>query len=233
MKQSFFKSTLVSVALFKSAHSFASLSQVRPSAAAQSVGTLATTSGTALLAGVKPAAAAASSTSTALSMVPPAAATAMVSLDQLLSGFTIGTTIWFLFVQSLLLLKILGKEKFTPTMMKLTQRWSETMFMSASALLVVDLVLKQTMAGLNPIYALIGWVAIVVNRFIIVPKALQAGWRSQRERKGDNATDVASFAVEGGSKIDTKKLHQTVVLLVLIMLGALLGHMHGLSTLMA
>jgi len=36
----------------------------------------------------------------------------------------------------------------------------------------------------------IGWLAILENRFIVVPAALKAGGRSTRHRKGDNRKDI-------------------------------------------
>jgi hypothetical protein len=153
--------------------------------------------------------------------------TSLLALDQLLAGFSVGTTVWFFFIQSPFLLKILGKEKFTPTMMKLIELWAKTV----SALFVLVQPLRVVLSGnkASPIMDLvplaIGWTAIAVNRFVIVPRALQAGWKSSRGRKGDNSKDVKDFAVQGGGRTETKSLHQTVVLYVLIMSGGLVGHM--------
>lgn len=79
-----------------------------------------------------------------------------------------------------------------------------------------------------PIVA-IGWLAIFINKYFVVPKALKAGARSHNQRKGDNSKDVQEFVVEGGGKSETKVLHQTVVVFVLIMSGAFIAHLVDLA----
>ena len=71
---------------------------------------------------------------------------------------------------------------------------------------------------------------MALNWFVVVPAALKAGARSTRERKGDNSKDLKEFAVNGGGKTETKSLHQTVVVFVLIMVGAFVGHLVDLTS---
>mmetsp|Transcript_41821 Transcript_41821/g.100373 ORF Transcript_41821/g.100373 Transcript_41821/m.100373 type:complete len:170 (-) Transcript_41821:56-565(-) len=156
--------------------------------------------------------------------------TMLLTTDLLLTGFTVGTTLWFFFVQSPFLFNLMGREKFVPIMMQLTKLWVTTMFASVSGLMAVVTVLLRgtttTTTGGNMDFYLVGlaWLAIVINKFLVVPQALKAGARSHAERKGDNSKDVKSFVVRGGSRTETKKWHQTVVLFVLVMAGALVAH---------
>jgi len=66
--------------------------------------------------------------------------------------------------------------------------------------------------------------SVLINSIIVVPRALEAGKRAVRTT--DRSKSVTKFAVDGGSKSDTKTLHQTVVLFVVIMLAASITHLH-------
>jgi hypothetical protein len=152
--------------------------------------------------------------------------TLLITIDLFLTGFTVGTTVWFFFIQSPMLFNLMGREKFVPIMMQMTRLWVHTMFLSTSTLLAVSLVIKHDYReSLQFYYVLAGWVAILTNRFVMVPNALKAGASSHQERKGDNSKDVKSFVVEGGSKTETKTMHQAVVTFVLIMSAALVAHL--------
>jgi hypothetical protein len=65
----------------------------------------------------------------------------------------------------------------------------------------------------------------MLNYFVVVPRALAKGRQSTRERvQTDNSANIKNFVIEGGSKTETKTMHQLVVLFVLIMIGALVVH---------
>ena len=156
--------------------------------------------------------------------------TPILALDQGLTGFTVGVTIYHYFIQSPTLMKFLGKEKFTPLMMALTRLWAKVMFISSTANLLTSLYLSSHGTIMNLYLVVIGWMAMTLNRFVVVPAALKAGARSTRERKGDNSKDLQEFAVSGGGKTQTKALHQTVVVFVLIMVGGFIGHLVDLTS---
>merc|ERR1712226_1766171 len=149
------------------------------------------------------------------------------------SGFIIGVTIWHFFLQSPALMKIQGKEKFVPLMMELTKLWSKVMFVTSSVVLLFNLALSLSMdLDRNLLFLIVGWLAIFINNYWVVPKAIKAGARSRKERKGDNGKDLQDFAVNGGGKVETKALHQTVVIFVVIMLIGFVGHLASLNTAM-
>ncbi len=153
----------------------------------------------------------------------------ILALDQGLAGFTVGVSLYFFFVQSPKLAKTLGKEKFVPLMMALTRLWAQTMFLSSTANLGTSLYLSSS-GAMNIYLVAVGWMAMALNRFIVVPAALKAGARSARERKGDNSKDLKEFAINGGGKTETKSMHQTVVVFVLIMVVAFVGHLVDLTS---
>ena len=152
--------------------------------------------------------------------------TVVVAFDQLCAGFTIGVTVYFFFIQSPKLVLILGKEKFVPLMMALTRLWVKVMFASSSALLLSSVWLSNKGLAVNLYLVGIGWVAMAINYFVVVPAALKAGASSARQRKGDNSKNLKEFVIKGGdSGCATKNLHQTVVVFVLIMVGAFIAHL--------
>jgi hypothetical protein len=155
--------------------------------------------------------------------------TLLIASDQLLTGFTVGTTVWFFFIQSPFLFRLMGREKFVPIMMQMTRVWVRTMFYSVTVLLLVSRIIQELYSSLKHSIVVVAWLAILINYSVVVPKALKAGARSHDERKGDNTKDVKDFALKGGSKTQTKTLHQAVVLFVLIMTGALLAHLVDLT----
>ena len=110
----------------------------------------------------------------------------ILALDQGLTGFTVGVTVYFFFIQSPKLGKTMGKEKFVPLMMALTRTWAKTMFLSSTANLATSLYLSSN-DTMNISLVAIGWMAMALNWFVVVPAALKAGARSTRERKGDKA----------------------------------------------
>jgi hypothetical protein len=100
--------------------------------------------------------------------------------------------------------------------------------------------------SLNLFIVLSAWLAVLLNQFfkqfLTLPFSQSihrpVSWQScstvchcthgskqlQKERKGDNRRDAVDFAARGGSKTETKTLHQTVAAFVLIMTGALVAH---------
>eukprot|EP00986_Skeletonema_menzelii_P011586 scaffold6032_cov124-Skeletonema_menzelii.AAC.1 len=122
----------------------------------------------------------------------------ILALDQGLTGFTVGVTVYFFFIQSPKLAKTMGKEKFVPLMMALTRVWAKTTFLSSTANLAMSLYLSSNGTTMNIYLVAIGWMAMALNWFIVVPAALKAGARSARERKGDHSKDLKEFAVNGG-----------------------------------
>lgn len=153
----------------------------------------------------------------------------LLSLDMLLAGFGVAVPIWFFFIQSPALMKVLGKEKFVPVMMGLTKVVFRVLFVvvTANALLVgIGAYLSSSSATTTAsLLSMLGaWISVLANRFVVVPKALKAGAASAKDRKGDHSRDVKEMAVSGGGKATTKTLHQTVVLFTLLMVGALVAH---------
>ena len=70
--------------------------------------------------------------------------------------------------------------------------------------------------------------AVLINKFVVLPRALKAGGQGRADIKGkDSEGSTANFAAEGvGNR--TKTLHRLVVFFVVIMLGGVAVHGFGL-----
>jgi hypothetical protein len=145
------------------------------------------------------------------------------TIDLFAMAFVFGATAWFFFVQSPVLLKMLGRDKFVPIQMRLTA----VLF---SVLTVLLLVMLAAVLGHSPIgsgttlTAAIALAAGVINKFVVVPKALKAGGQSRIAVKGkDVEASTSTFASEGVGN-QTQLLHRLVVLFVVIMVVAVVAH---------
>ncbi len=145
-------------------------------------------------------------------------------VDLLAMSLVFGATAWFFFIQSPVFLRQVGREAFVPTQMRLTV----VLFRTLTAALVVMAAAAAFHAGsptsILVLSALLGLAASVVNQFVVVPRALRAGGRSRREIKGKNdEASTAGFASEGAGN-ETRALHRTVVLFVVVMLAGVIRH---------
>ena len=145
------------------------------------------------------------------------------AVDQFALAFVFGATAWFFFVQSPVLLKKIGREKFVPIQMMLTV----VLFRTLTVLLFVMLGATTVYSPLGSVTTIAAGVALMaglINQFVVVPRALKAGGQSRREIKGkDSDVSTAGFASEGAGN-RTQGLHRLVVLFVVIMLGGVIVH---------
>jgi hypothetical protein len=144
-------------------------------------------------------------------------------IDLFAMSFVLGATAWFFFVQSPVLLKKLGREKFVPLQMRLTV----VLFKVLTAALLIMLgatALANPIAAPITIAAGVALLGGLINQFVVVPRALRAGGQSRKDIKGkDHEGSTPSFASEGaGNK--TKWMHRLVVLFVVVMLGGIFTH---------
>jgi energy-converting hydrogenase Eha subunit A len=146
-------------------------------------------------------------------------------LDVVLSGSVIGATAWFFFVQSPVLIKMMGRDRFTPIQMRLTKILFQTLTIATALIVVLSFLGGGGVTSLSFLGAVVGLLGAAINKYLIVPRALIAGGKGRMEEK-DKADDksVQSFAVEGAGPA-AKTMHQTVVLFVVVMLGGLAVHL--------
>lgn len=144
-------------------------------------------------------------------------------VDLLAAATVWGATVWFFFVQSPVLLRRLGRERFVPLQMRLTV----VLFRTLTILLGV--VAAATIVHSGLVGAAVGTAAVAlaggaINRWVVVPRALKAGGRSRGEIKGmDEEGTVAGFASRGAGQ-RTKLLHRLVVVFVVVMLAGVAAH---------
>jgi hypothetical protein len=145
------------------------------------------------------------------------------TIDLFTMAFVFGATAWFFFVQSPVLLKMLGRDKFVPIQMRLTS----VLFMVLTVLLLVMLVATIGHSPIGSSTTLTAGIALfagLINKFVVVPKALKAGGQSRTDIKGkDTEASTTTFASEGVGN-QTQLLHRLVVLFVVIMVVSVVAH---------
>ena len=150
-----------------------------------------------------------------------------VLLDLILAGTILGTNVWFFFVQSPVLVKSMGREKFVPIQMRLAKVLVRLVAILASVLFVVAWIAFGI--GLAFFGALVTAVAAIVCHFYVIPKALRAGGIGRSETVaagGDKSVD--KFVTEGSGP-SAAFWHRTVVFCVVIILSGVIANMWSVS----
>lgn len=140
------------------------------------------------------------------------------------NSVAIGAPIWIFFLQGPLLFSYMGREKFLHPMMKLTELLFRWTLPSCSAVALLASLIRSTLddskllslTSSTNIWAGLALASTLVNSILVVPKALKAGLRATQAKEDEASNTVKGFAVNGGSRSQTKTLHQTVVLFVLL-----------------
>ena len=125
-------------------------------------------------------------------------------------GGNVGVAVWFFFIQSPFLFKLMGRKKFVPYMMAMTRLWIRV----ALVLNVVGLLLARSL------FPVVGLLSTLINYMVVIPRALARGRASTKERTETESHSAVDFAVQGGSATQTGPMHRLVVALVLISTAA-------------
>ncbi len=145
----------------------------------------------------------------------------IVVIDLAVAGFLVGANVWFFFIQSPLLINIMGRSKFVPIQMKLTK----LLFRSLSVAAVMLVILAWISSGTLALYgALFAAVSALIAHYYVIPQALKAGGKGRVETiaEGDDSS-VAKFASEGSGPSAAFWHRTVVVFVVLILIGALVN----------
>ena len=145
----------------------------------------------------------------------------IVVIDLAVACFLVGANVWFFFLQSPLLISIMGREKFVPIQMKLTK----LLFKSLTVAAVLLVLLAWFSGGTQTIFgAVFAAASALAAHFVIIPRALKAGGKGRAEtiaEGGDHS--VAKFASEGSGPSAAFWHRMVVVFVVLILIGALVN----------
>lgn len=142
-------------------------------------------------------------------------------LSILSAALVIGATVWFFALQSPFLLRIMGRDKFLPIQMALTQRFLTFVVCAAAAMSIAAFC--RTDLSLHT--KVVGWIALaasVVTRFLILPSAFRAAGKARREEASPDVS-ATSFVSDGAGKA-TRLMHRLVVVFVGLMLLSTIGH---------
>ncbi len=143
----------------------------------------------------------------------------IVVIDLAIAGFLVGANVWFFFIQSPLLITIMGREKFVPIQMKLTKLLFKSLSIAAVLLVSLAWFSGGAVAILGAVFSA---VSALIAHFYVIPQALKAGGKGRAEtvaKGGDHS--VAKFASEGSGPSASFWHRTVVVFVVLIIIGAL------------
>lgn len=146
------------------------------------------------------------------------------SVDVLMLAFAIGSTAWFFFVQSPVLVKRMGRDRFVPLQMSLAIVLFRSLSVTLAVMLGAALAHNADPLSMPVLTAALGLAGALVNAVFVVPRALKAGGKSMKEAFTDeDKKSVARFAADGGGEA-SRVLHRAVVFFVVVMLAGLLPH---------
>lgn len=144
-------------------------------------------------------------------------------VDLFTMAFVFGSTAWFFFIQSPVLLAQVGRAKFVPMQMRLTVALFRSLVVASLVMFAAALVHGPLVSTMT-IAAGVAVAGAVVNKYVVVPRALEAGGRSRSALEGkDHEGSTAGFAADGAGA-RTRLMHRLVVAFVVLMLGGAVAH---------
>ncbi len=142
-------------------------------------------------------------------------------VDEFAFALVLGSLGWFFFVQTPVLMKRMGRDRFVPLQLSLVK----PLFRTVLALVTVGAVagVLSTTAHLALGSAAASWVLSVVLLFVVAPRAMRAGGASLAESlDSEQQKALGRFTVDGGGD-STKVWHRVLGLLtiaVVVLSGA-------------
>ncbi|MER2564280.1 MAG: DUF4149 domain-containing protein [Myxococcaceae bacterium] len=142
-------------------------------------------------------------------------------VDQLSFALVLGSLGWFFFVQTPVLMKRMGRDRFVPLQLSLVQPLFRTVLGLATVGSVAAL--SSTTSHLALGSAAAAWVLSLLLLLIVVPRAVRAGGASLKESlPSEQQQALGRFTVDGGGE-STKVWHRVLGLLtvaVVLLSGA-------------
>lgn len=146
------------------------------------------------------------------------------TIDLLALAYAFGSTVWFFFVQSPVLVKRMGRDRLVPFQMSMAL----VLFRSLSVALLVmaGAALVSTRAATSTLVlsALLALVGAVVNSALVLPRALKTGGLSLKEAQTmEEQKSLGNFVSQGAGQA-SQFWHRAVVVFVMVMVGGLVAH---------
>lgn len=145
------------------------------------------------------------------------------AFDRLAFALVVGSLGWFFFVQTPVLMKRLGRDRFVPLQLSLVR----PLYRTVLALVTVGGVsaLLSTSSHLALGSAAASWLLALVLLALVVPRAVRAGGASLAESLDPSQqTSVGRFTVDGGGDA-TKVWHRVLGLLTIALVGTSGAHL--------
>ncbi len=145
------------------------------------------------------------------------------TVDLLALAFVFGSTVWFFFVQSPVLVKRMGRDRFVPLQMSLAQVLFRAITV-ASVFIVVGALVSGDPFGMPVVTGVLGLAGAAVNAFLVLPRALKTGGKSLKEEQTlEEQRAIGNFISQGAGEA-SRFWHRAVVFFVVVMLAGLVPH---------
>lgn len=152
------------------------------------------------------------------------------SVDLLALAFAFGSTAWFFVIQSAVLVKRMGRDRFMPLQMSLAQVLFKSLTVALLVMLGAAMISTGDLLSMPVLTATVAFMGAAINNFFVLPRALKTGAKSLKEEQPvEEQRSVANFVSQGGGQA-SRFWHRAVVFFVLVMFAGLLPHAASLAS---
>lgn len=146
------------------------------------------------------------------------------TLDLLALAFAFGSTVWFFLVQSPVLVKRMGRDRFVPLQMSLALVLFRSLSVALVIMVAASIGYSSDPFSTHVLTAALGLAGAAINSFLVLPRALKTGGTSLKEEQtAEEQKSVGSFVSQGAGEA-SRFWHRAVVFFVVVMLAGLVPH---------
>jgi len=146
------------------------------------------------------------------------------TIDLLALAFAFGSTVWFFFIQSPVMVKRMGRDRFVPLQMGMALVLFRSLSVAAVVMAGASLALTHSPTSTLVVTALIALAGAVINSALVLPRALKTGGASLAEVQSvDAQKSIGNFVSQGAGQA-SQFWHRMVVLFVVVMVGGVVAH---------
>lgn len=145
------------------------------------------------------------------------------AIAQLSFAVLVGSLVWFFFVQTMFLMKRLGRDRFVPLQLVLVRPLFKTVLVLSLIGAAAAWIARASFIGLGLAAAAVFLAAALVG--LVVPRAVRAGGASLRETvSADDEPSLGRFTTDGGGDA-TKVWHRVLGLMAVALVVVSSAHL--------
>jgi hypothetical protein len=146
------------------------------------------------------------------------------AVDLLALAFAFGSTVWFFFIQSPVMVKRMGRDRFVPLQMSMALVLFRSPSVAAVVMAGASFAVTHSPSSTLVLTALLALAGAVINSVLVLPRALKTAGASLAEVQSVEAqSSIGNFVSQGAGQA-SGFWHRLVVLFVVVMVGGLVPH---------